>query len=393
MAILSLLFFISLLGGQIFRIPLYGGIAVYPHDLMLGILILFWLCFDRNRKNARSIRFQYPLKLFYLSILISLALNMPFHTLPDFAEGVAYALRFFLYSFLFIIVSNTKSGIRWIQGLYGVGSVFALIGIIQYVLYPNLRNLSYLGWDPHYYRLFSTFLDPNFAGLFILLGCILGIFMYEKYNKRIIIPMQIILATGVILTLSRSTYLACVGAVIAYAVIRKSWKVFGILVLLITILAVAPFPGRGYTPLLRKETSIARIGNWTGSIALFRKAPVFGHGFNLLRSIQEPDTADAMSISHATSGVDNSFLFVLTTTGVVGGAAFLYFLYSLWKMGRNLRMKKCGDTLGTVYLLSLVALCIHSLFINSFFYPWILIWLWIISGVVEGISCTGKKRC
>ena len=37
-------------------------------------------------------------------------------------------------------------------------------GVIQYFLYSNLRNLQYLGWDPHQSRVFGQFLDTSVAG-------------------------------------------------------------------------------------------------------------------------------------------------------------------------------------------------------------------------------------
>ena len=118
---------------------------------------------------------------------------------------------------------------------------------------------------------------------------------------------------------------------------------------------------------------------------LFKKKPVFGYGFNLLRTIQEPglSTKEPFQISHASGGVDNSFLFVLVTSGIVGGICFIRFCISLWNMGKKLAETKKERRLGMIFLISLVAIAAHSMFVNSFFYPWILIWLWIVTGVVE----------
>jgi len=383
MNILSFIFLVSLLAGGLLRIPLYKGIGIYPHDLILVVLVLFWIYRNKKQIQTRTVHFPFPFLLFFLSILISLSVNFKPQMLSEFAEGLAYAARFFLYTILYLIVSHTKNVSRWLMGLYSVGCVFTLLGISQYLLYPNLRNLSYLGWDPHYYRLFSTFLDPNFAGLFILLTFILGLYMVDRFPKSIVIPMQLILFSGLLLTLSRSSYVATIGVIIAYAYMQRSWKILGVVALFIGILILAPFPQRGFTPLLRMESSIARIGNWTESISLIQKAPVFGHGFNLLRSIQDPTDMDNTQVSHATSGVDNSVLFVLATTGLVGGAAFLFLLSFLWMQGKRLLALKRERTFGIVYLLSLVAIGIHSMFVNSLFYPWILIWLWIMTGIAE----------
>ena len=158
------LLFISLLFGQVFRIPLSNGITVYPHDLIVGVMIVYFLVWKKRKKQVQEVALGLPLKLFLLAVLISLAVNIPFYNTTDYLSGVAYAVRFFLYAGLYFLVREDKK-IRWDLWLYGTGVGFSVLGILQYLLYPNLRNLSYLGWDPHYYRLFSTFLDPNFAGL------------------------------------------------------------------------------------------------------------------------------------------------------------------------------------------------------------------------------------
>ena len=50
-----------------------------------------------------------------------------------------------------------------------IGIFIVGLGFIQFLFYQSLRNLFYLGWDEHLYRMFSIFLDPNFAGAFFVL--------------------------------------------------------------------------------------------------------------------------------------------------------------------------------------------------------------------------------
>jgi O-antigen ligase len=120
------------------------------------------------------------------------------------------------------------------------------------------------------------------------------------------------------------------------------------------------------------------------SIELVKQKPIFGYGFNLLRSIQESGVVGGdTQRSHAGAGVDNSFLFVLVTTGIIGGTAWIYLLVSMGKMGIYLMRNKRNEMLGEVHILSLSAICIHSLFVNSLFYPWIMIWMWILAGITE----------
>jgi O-antigen ligase len=355
---------------------------MYPHDLILVLILVYWMF----RKPKEKINFTLftPLQVFLLVALVSLAVNSFTQPFNAFLEGLAYCLRFFLYSGLYFGVSWERK-IRWEFYLYATGVVFSLLGILQYILYPNLRNLSYLGWDPHYYRLFSTFLDPNFAGLFIVITFFLGLYIYRIVKKKYwIIFSQLLLIIALILTLSRSSWLAFLVPLVWLIWKKRVWKFFigtGIFVILLFFL---PLPYRQITPIFRQETALARFDNWMYSIELVKQKPVFGYGFNLLRSIQESGVVgDDTQRSHAGAGVDNSFLFVLVTTGIIGGTAWIYLLVSMGKMGIYLMRSKKHAMLGETYVLTLSAICIHSLFVNSFFYPWIMIWMWILAGVVE----------
>jgi O-antigen ligase len=200
-------------------------------------------------------------------------------------------------------------------------------------------------------------------------------FLSKKGNEITFLVLQAIILSALTLTLSRSSYVSFIGAVLLYVWFRKSWKILIGIVVFIGILFCVSLPQKNITPIFRVETGVSRVTNWAESLELIKKAPVFGNGFNLLRSIQEPDYGkkDTEQISHASGGVDNSFLFVLATTGIIGGVAWVYLLFSMWKLGRK----------NITYVLSLVAIVIHSLFVNSMFYPWIMIWMWILTGAVE----------
>jgi len=383
MSFLATLFLISLLSGQLIRIPIAYGITVYPHDVVLCCYLFFWFTLKYRKKNFTFGSLGKPLCLFLIALLASFAVNALGHTVPELINGISYSIRIALYIGLYVVISNTKKESFWLSRLYGIGVLFGILGIVQYIAYPNLRNLSYLGWDPHYYRLFSTFLDPNFAGLFLILTFFLGMnFLSKKGNEITFLVLQAIILSALTLTLSRSSYVSFIAAVLLYVWFRKSWKILIGIVVFIGILFCVSLPQKNITPIFRVETGVSRVTNWADSLELIKKAPVFGNGFNLLRSIQEPDYGKKITeeISHASAGVDNSFLFVLATTGIIGGVAWVYLLFSMWKLGRK----------NITYVLSLVAIVIHSLFVNSMFYPWIMIWMWILTGAVEKKHLRGE---
>ena len=123
----------------------------------------------------------------------------------------------------------------WLRGLYGVGIGFGILGLMQFFLYPDLRNLMYLGWDPHYYRLFSTLLDPNFVGIILVLTLILGCGLWKKKQKNFFLMIgQLIGFVSLLLTYSRSSYVSFAMAVVCLAAWTKQWKV---------VIALALFAG------------------------------------------------------------------------------------------------------------------------------------------------------
>jgi hypothetical protein len=80
---------------------------------------------------------------------------------------------------------------------------------------------------------------------------------------------------------------------------------------------------------------------------------------------------DISSFNHACSGADSSLLFILATTGVVGGLIFLGMLYQMIFLS-------AGNTYGLIFRSSAFALLAHSLFVGSIFYTWVAGWIMIV---------------
>jgi O-antigen ligase len=176
------------------------------------------------------------------------------------------------------------------------------------------------------------------------------------------------------LTYSRSSYFAyLIGmAVIAWAKRAPKFFLTVLLIFILTIL-VLPRPGGEGVKLERESTVQARIRNWKQSLVIARDHPIFGVGFNAYRYAQRDYgfLGKDWQTSHAGAGADSSILFVMATTGLVGLAVYLWFWVSLLRVTRY----------GLVALASSLALLAHSFFNNSLFYPWIMVWFWVLLGL------------
>lgn len=368
MKLLFLLLFATLTLGQLGALSIGSGITVYSHDIALILLLIYWMF---SRKKVLSGKLKLSIAIFIGTAVMSLAANAYKFPRDEFLTGSLYLVRWILYAAsYFILLSGQFSKTFMFRGLYGFGVSLAVLGLLQYVWYPYLRNLWYLGWDPHLYRVFSTLLDPNFAGLVFVLTLFLG--AKQKYP----LIFQGVTLVALFLTYSRSSYLAFfIGLAIWLFFTKRTRLIFIIFFAFVTILFLLPKPEGEGVKLFRTASTFARIGNWQRGIELIRESPVFGHGFNALRFVQkEKGWIDESEFpSRAGAGLDNSFQFILATTGIIGFISYVVLLFQMFRIGRK----------NIFVLSSLSALFVHSQFSNSLFYPWIMIWLWILIGAVE----------
>ena len=392
--VLTILFLISLPIGEMARIQIGAITLPRVHELILFFLVVYELI--KNRETLVALVKKEPVAkgilLFIVVGVLSLLINVFKLTSEEFVASSLYLLRWSAYSGLVFVALGNQVQRTWLLGLYVVGVVFALVGFFQVVLYPYLRNLMYLGWDPHRFRLFSTLLDPNFMGIILVIAFLLGLGLWQqtKFRQHLFIIGEAVLLTATYLTYSRSAYLALVVGFVIWLWLQKKLGRLGIIGILIFLLAVffVPRPGGETLRLDRWDSTMARIGNWQESITLFERSPVFGLGFDTLRFVtRNNDTFDPDS--HAAGGLDNSFFFVFVTTGVVGAAIYGYLLYQMIDMGMKLLKDRKTRWFGAGYLAMLASIGVDSLFIHSQFYPWVMVYMFVLTGVGLRIQ---KKR-
>lgn len=376
--------------GVVFRISPITNVSIYPYDILAGFIFMFVLfqIFVRKAK-IREKKLLVMISLFLLAGFISLLLNAKYLTLQNLLISSAYLLRYaayasIIFSFQFLDQKFKESlNIK----LIAAGTIFTIVGYIQYLFYPNLRNLYYLGWDEHLYRFFSTFLDPNFAGTFLVLFSLLvSENIIRKFkNRRSLIPFLILWASALIailLTYSRSAFIMLITSIVVLLTIHKMYRVLLLLVILFLSLFFI-FSNRnieGLNP-LRIASVEARVDSAREAMSIFSKNPIIGVGFNAYRYAQVRygyRTQIGSFTSNADAGTDNSYLFVLATTGVVGFLIFLDFWLNIFKViVRNLHT----EIYGKVVFSSIVGLLVNTIFINSLFYPAIMAWIFMLIGL------------
>lgn len=382
--ILIPLFFVSFSLGEIARIQFPNSITVGLFDISVVSLSFYILAKTRKSKFTLKI----PIILFILISLFSLGINFRRYELDQFLIGSLYLLRWIAYTGVyFSATSLSDKGKKYTLRFMMLSGIFIVFfGYLQFLFYPSLRNLYYLGWDEHMHRMFSTFLDPNFAGVvFVLFFVFFYVFKEKFISNRLLSSLILLLTFGaIILTYSRGAYLMFVVCALIYSILVRQWKVVAGVVLVFAILFIILSP-RFYienTNLLRVASATQRLESSKQALAIFNKNPL-GVGFNTFRYAREKYGFKDLSLfgpSHSGAGVDNSMVLILVTTGVPGFLVYVYLIYKIFRIGSfNLRKNK----MGLVLLVSLGGLLVNSLFINSLLYSFTMAWIFLLAGLTE----------
>lgn len=371
--------------GQLARFQITNDIAVNVLDIVVILLLITWI--GKRKFRKKHFHISKPIFLFLSVCFISLIVNITALSVNQFFVAFLYFFRLVAYTSLYFIVASCgKEEKKRVSTLMLFsGSFIVLFGYVQYFFYPDLRSLYYLGWDEHRYRMFSTFLDPNFAGVFFVLYFLfVGNYIFTHKRKSIFWILIFILTFGaVFLSFSRTALLMLLISSAVYLVfIKKTKWLFAVLgVISFLIILLSQFFYIENVNLFRTASSLARINSMKDAISIIQKNPIFGVGFNAYRYAQIRyglETEKTQFVSHSQAGTDNSYLFIWATTGIIGLLSFLYLWYRVIKLCIQKKIQNHQFVLSSV-----VGFLVSGLFINSLFFPVLIVWIWTLIGITE----------
>lgn len=366
----------AIVAGQLIKFPLGGG---GPTLLDLTVLFLCLLGIVKLKIHLKKPPLYIKAGLAFIFVaLLSLVLTPLKLTMPEYLISSLYIVRFFIFILLgWLIYSGAFSNLakNSLNILSISGIALAVLGLIQLMVLPDLRFLEQFGWDPHYFRTVSTFLDPNFLGAYLVLTLIL----IHKSKKWFFAIVYLALLT----TFSRGAYLAFFTSFLSLAFLNKSLKLGVITIILFLGLMAGFFTYQhlvaGPRGINRAESAEFRFSTWQQGWQLFQNHPILGAGFNTYRyALREYHLGDETFLqTHGSSTNDSSLLYVAATTGIIGTLSFLFFLFSLIKTNPLL-------------FAALPGLLAQSFFTNNLFYPPILAWLILVTAIFP--SLTNQKK-
>jgi len=329
--------------GQLGRISFFNQqINLYLYEVAMAISIFFLFIkyrFEPVKKGWKKFR---PIFIFIFILFTSILFDWQKFNLFQNIVGLLYLFRLILYFMYFFYIKNYLSTIK--NGLLLIAILTIISTLIQYFLYPDLRNLIYQGWDPHLYRTFGVFFDTSIS------AAIFGVF-FLTINLPII---KIIYLLLVALSFSRSIYLGLSLTLIYLFIQQKRFKhIFLFLLIFTSLISIIPKPSGEGVNLSRLYSIESRIVDYREGIELWKNKPIFGYGYNRIRYIKNSNSV------HSGAAFSSIFITILVSSGILGLLSFIWALWSLRKINR-------------IAPRLLLFLCIISLFDNILLHPFIL---------------------
>ena len=365
----------------------YGSLFLYGSEILLAIVIIFWIVDSLSDKSFLS-RFQSP-NIKRMSAILGVYAILFFYFFISVNRDLAWQyLNWMIYSAcLFVIILQSKFSFYKISLFLWLGSLTpACLGIYQFFSQSVLAN-KWLGMsaqhpasigvsvvqylDERWLRAYGSFGSPNAFGIYLSAIFLLGIILILKTpNIRYQIGLlvgQVVILSALFFSFSRGAYLgAIVGIVMLFVTNRKNILFFQQLVVYFLLAVILFFSFRhllftrvNLANRLESKSISERVTQWQDFKIIFKQNPIFGVGPGnyplALRAIHIEASVNYFSPIH------NVFLLFIGQFGLFG---FTFVIYGFWFLYK----------LRSYQLPALLALAVSGLFDHwmlSMFTGWI----------------------
>jgi O-antigen ligase len=366
------------------------GVTLRLEDFLLVLIGLSWLARNAVMKDLGlflKTSLNRPIFIYMVVCALSTTLGIMAGRV-DPKTGALYVLKYFEYFIVFFMLVNHVRDVRQLKRfvfcLFLTAAIVSLIGIAQI---PDGSRLSAPFEGPGG--------EPNtFGGYLLFVGMVaagLAAKVRERRTRHLLLLLIVCLLPPFFFTQSRSSYLAFVPALLVLGFMTER-RLIIVGLLSVALLASPLFlpqvvkerilytfnqpeePGQITIGELRLDTSTsARLQSWQDALRDFPEHPFLGHGV----------TGYAF--------VDAQLPRVLTETGILGLAAFIYLLVSVFRLLRS-RLRQTEDPFckGLImgFTAGFVGLLVHSIGTNTFIIVRIMEPFWFFVGIVAVMPAT-----
>ena len=360
------------------------GVTLRFEDFLLIVIGFSW--FARNAINKElGLFLKTPLNKAILFYVLACIVSTGFGIVDGrvgVKTGSLFVVKYIEYFIVYFMVVNYVKDYEQVKRftfcLFLTCFIVAIIGIVQI---PGGERVSapFEGETG----------EPNtLGGYLLLIGCIAAGLLIKTENHRVknlLIVLIITIVPAFLYTQSRSSYLALIPACLTLGIIVKRRHIILGLILVGFILSPLFLPGpvkerifytftqsevSGQVKIgnIRLDTSTsARLVSWRDAIKDWPNHPVLGYGVT------------------GYMFVDAQYPRVLTETGILGMIAFIYLLFSIFKLSidaiRNVTIPHFkGLCIG--FLAGYIGLLVHALGANSFIIVRIMEPFWFFTGII-----------
>ena len=367
--ILLLLTFLLFSLGQLGRVSLFNQqINFYLYEVGMAILLIVYFLKLKFTPLKKLFDSQHWIFWGWIYLLISFFVKFFDYSLFENLVSFLYLLRVFFYFLFFTYLYfyyQKKEKKDLVLGFLIFSFLTIIFSFVQFFLYPNLRNLAYLGWDVHQNRVFGLFFDTSIAAS--VYGLLFLFWLNYKEKKYFyFLPFLFLL---IYFTYSRFVIFSFLIVLLLFFLKKSSWKNI-LLILIIFGLLFVFFPQRsGLGVNFNRVFSIeSRIKENILGIKIGMKNLLFGIGYNRIRFFRQKNNLlwkSDFNIYHGASSFQSSYVTIFVTTGIIGLIFFGKIIFQLVRLNPLF-----------FYLVLFILLC--SLADNLLLHPFI---IFILGGV------------
>ncbi len=369
------------------------GVTLRADDFLLVLIGLSWLARTAVIKDL-GLFLRTPLNkpiFFYLVSCVASTLLGVMAGRVEPKTGGLFVLKYLEYFIVYFMVANhvreRSQAVRFLAGILITAGIVSVIGLFQI---PGGGRVSapFEGGTE----------EPNtFGGYLLFVGMVaagIAAKIRESKTRNLLLLLLALMLPPFIFTQSRSSYLAAIPALLVLGVLTER-RLVALLLIGVGLLLSPLFmpevakqrilytfnqpeePGQMRIGDIRLDTSTsARLQSWKQALRDFSRHPLLGYGV----------TGYAF--------VDAQIPRVLTETGLLGLASFLFLLFSVFRLARR-RLQEAGEDpllrgLLMGFIAGLVGLLVHALGTNTFILVRVMEPFWFVAGLVAVLPTLRK---
>ncbi len=405
----------------VFLVPLFPyrvkikGIPISADTVIGGIFIItyiIYILFGKKsktksyfRKNVIKDHLNRSVLLYVVAMIISLL------GAKSKMAGLMEIGRFFEYLFFFyfiIIEVRDNYTLDIIYNVFTISIVIALIcGIVQIFLLGSasgqaiVQKIFYSEKQVYGFRVYSTFVNPNYWGAFVNLILFIYLFksLHEKNKnvKNFYIIISALCLTNLVFSFTLSSLISLIITFIIIVIANMKNINFRhvisilLLIVLISALMLIMIPSLrfkvGEILSQKRYTGSERIKLWETGFLMFKDHPFSGIGignYNVNYSAYVKMHPE-LYLGRTVYSVHNSYIKILCETGIIGLTMYAFLLFNLFKRIIAI-LKNCHNKsiilMASAVLYGGLTFVIQNITNNLFFIPQANIFFWILIAMV-----------